>query len=52
MADGHVLPAAQCDAVTLVGNVLFSGKSLTLSLGAELVRHQPKQTRKKKALTA
>jgi len=49
---GHVLPTAQRDAATLVGNVLFSGKSLTSSLSAVRQRRVRTSAGKKKALTA
>jgi site-specific recombinase XerD len=49
---GHVLPTAQRDAATLVGNVLFSGKSLTSSLTAVRQRRSGSSAEKKKALTA
>jgi hypothetical protein len=49
---GHVLPTAQRDAATLVGNVLFSGKSLTSSLTAVRQRRSGSSAGKKKALTA
>lgn len=48
---GHVLPTAQRDAATLVGNVLFGGKSLTSSLTAAREKRQRKAAAKKKALT-
>jgi len=49
---GHVLPTAQREAATLVGNVLFSGKSLTSSLTAVRERRSGSSAGKKKALTA
>jgi hypothetical protein len=49
---GHVLPTAQRDAATLVGNVLFSGKSLTSSLTVVREQRHSKPVGKKKVLTA
>ena len=49
---GHVLPTAQRDAATLVGNVLYSGKSLTSSLSTVRQRRARTSADKKKALTA